>query len=405
MSSPAATNQIAWHSPAQPTGDTKRPFRQPTNGLELRQVAGLNAGNRFPLGVGSFSPPATPGMATPFALRIRDDGAVTVVPGPNGVYLDTELISGPSPLEDRVINVGYARFRVGPSRSTRRSRTEIVRGETPQITDPVIPATVHTYGGPDQFITRLLAARTLLADQRRAQHLDPEEIAWRAGEGQNLHWTRRKDHWNIGQVCIASADLPWQPRVDQPWDLSDYNRGLLNALSVLPSVPVTADLNVGPLGITGPRPAVLACARQLIATLATVSPPSETSLTILADPDLRSDWSWVQNLPHTRSNPASARGTDAQPLVLIDRAEQRHDTSLALSFGGRGGANVIMLAESAHELPPICAAVLDLAPDNAASVLNYRDGWTVQQATPNGISELLASQIADNLAARSESSS
>lgn len=384
MRSTAVTNR---HLGDQPTPLQQQPCAQ------LRQIAGLTAGTTTPLPCGDFRFGTGQDDPNGFSLRVGDDFSVIVIPGPSGILLDTDLVTRPSPLAGRTINAVTARFRVEGIRQQRPSRELILAGPCPALIDPVVQAISAPTSGPSNLATRLRRAQSDVALQRRQQHPDPEEINWKTRSGRNQHWRRRSDHWNLSQVSIANADLAWLPRIDQPHRLSHDDQLTLSQHSVLPSVPVIADLGVGPLGIVGPRAAALACTRQVMTNFATMSPPSQTAITVLADSNEHEDWSWAHALPHTNQ-----AGSSARPLIVVDGLKQMDDAGFGLALGPNNEANVVVLATTRSELPPSCAVVMQLHNDATATIYNYRDGWTADRATPQGISDVLASQIAHRLA-------
>ncbi len=285
----------------------------------------------------------------------------------------------------------------------RRPPTPDIR-KAPATSFPTLPAptvplalvphmTVAEAGlAKDHLAERLLRARADLATQRRNQHPNPEDIARRARAGSALCWNRRSDHWHFGQVAIATADLAWQPRLDSPTDLSETERTLVHGLSTLPSVPVTADLRVGPLGIVGSRQATLACARHIMTSMATLSSSDYLTITVLADANRRGSWDWAHRLPHT-----GGASESAMPLLIVDGIEQLNDNGFGMALTDPGGVGAVLLANDARSLPPTCSTVMILHETGTATILNHRDGTTVSGATPHGISTTLAMETAAHL--------
>lgn len=411
--------------------------------IEFRQIAGLTAGETMNLAPGSYDFGSDDSNAATFSLEIGADcSTIFVVPGESGVFLDVDLITERTPLNGRTINAGSARFRVGTPRPVSRDRRSVIAGGAPQIEIPTISAEFptgapqqlsglipkpdlrpSTLGGflnrsrrdvspsgrssgslsqlanPNHLIDRLLVVRAQLAEQHREQHPDPEEIARRARIGPKLAWHRRSDHWHFGQVSIATADIAWQPRLDDRNSLSDYQRDLVRTLGILPSVPVTADLRVGPLGIVGPRAAALACARHVLTYLATLSSPDHLTISVLADDDRKQSWDWAHKLPHTNRSAISAT-----PLLVIDGVEQLNDNGFGMALTEPGGVGSILLADDTRSLPSTCATVLILDKSGTAEVLHHRNGLSVSGATPHGISTRLASDTAIRLMAANNES-
>lgn len=404
MSSTAAANQPSELTPDALTKQTV-PHMMSASGLELRQVAGLTAGDSMPLPPGSYDFGSGNGHSKSghdasdrshtershtvgFSLDVALDSTVIVRPGASGIHLDTQRITEAVDLAQQTINVGSARFRVGTPRPHKRRRDEIVAGSAPQIHEPVISPTdppsireLDRAGQLNKFSWQLRQARTNLADQRRAQHPDPEEVLYRANVGSSLSWHRRSDHWHFGQVSVATADLPWQPRLEPGSFETEHAYETIRSLSTLPSVPVLADLRVGPLAIVGSRAARLACARHIMTSLATLSSPEFVAMTVLAEGSDVDDWQWAHTLPHTRATTGSAL-----PVMIVDGLAQLQDNNFGMALTEPGGIGVVLLADDIRALPPTCATIMRISSDGSATVLNHRDGWSTSQATPHGIS-------------------
>ncbi len=265
----------------------------------------------------------------------------------------------------------------------------------PPVPSALVPHMTVAEAGlaKDHLAERLLRARADLATQRRDQHPNPEDIARRARAGSALCWNRRSDHWHFGQVAIATADVAWQPRLDNSANLSETERALVHGLSTLPSVPVTADLRVGPLGIVGSRQATLACARHIMTSMATLSSSDYLTITVLADADRRGSWDWAHRLPHT-----GGASESAMPLLVVDGIEQLNDNGFGMALTDPGGVGAVLLANDVRSLPPTCSTVMILHETGTATILNHRDGTTVSGATPHGISTTLAIETATHLA-------
>lgn len=445
MSSPAATSQHLC-----------LPDALKQQGFELRQIAGLTSGETIILTAGSYDFGTDRTGNVGFSLEIGDDSSITIVPGSSGIHLDSKLVFEKQKLGNEIINVGSARFQVGSARPTARNRRELIAGSTPQIHEQTIrvleaeqaldagtalanerprlrssnvgPSSNSITGflarraaasteplhsqreatarsampaqslpgvstNPTGFVDRLLAARSDLGEQRRSQHPNPEELARRAKHGKALTWHRDTDHWHFGLVGLATADLPWQPHFDDPTHLTDYQSDLARSVGTLPSVPVIADLGAGPVGIVGSRAARLACARHLMTALATLSSPNDLQISVRATEDCHEDWTWAAQLPHVTSSIDLARA-----LVVIDDERQFENSASGLTVAASAGVGTILLADDVASLPPRCATVMVLHESGLATIRNHRDGSTVTNATPHGISTRLASETASNLA-------
>ena len=404
------------------TGDVYVDTRHDT-GVELRQIAGLTAGATMRLSDGSYQfgqsesnhrglnegQPAQVG----FALTVKEN-ETWIEAGAVDVTLNGEAIDGPTKVGDAVIEVGSARFLVArPRRPVRRRQTnndEFIPAErlieVPDLADlsssqsgrgrssllSVLRG--HSQSDPAaELLTQLVRAqREEVIGQRRASHPHPEEIVYRARNARSVAWDRPIDHPKFGQVPVAFADIAWRPQFDRPDRVPTSASDAFAHLQTLPSVPIVADLRVGPLGIIGSRASVLSVARNVMLTLATVSSPDDLTIAVLADEARASQWSWADTLPHN-----IPEGAQAFPILVVDGLHHASDPALEGALASTGEFGCILLGDDIEELPSVCSTVVLIDDGGTATVIDNRTGATTMGSTPLGLSLDLASVAVNSL--------
>ncbi|GAB7193276.1 FtsK/SpoIIIE domain-containing protein [Kineococcus sp. NUM-3379] len=136
-----------------------------------------------------------------------------------------------------------------------------------------------------------------LAAEHAARHRDAPDavtvLRVARGPGSRL-WERGADAGDALELRLGTGDVP----------ASTCSLDGDAAASVLHAVPVTVRLpEVGVLGVSGPRGAVLGCARSLLGQVATWHGPDEVAVAVLSaagDEDAAADWGWAAWLPHAR---------------------------------------------------------------------------------------------------------
>jgi len=112
------------------------------------QLAGLPGGDSRLLPQGVFGFSSSPLSENSFSLDVSETGGVTVRPGVSPVVIDNVRIVGPTPLTDRILNAGSARYAIGqlpPSGiptdpSMTRQRTRATTGSSNRsVTPPSLP--------------------------------------------------------------------------------------------------------------------------------------------------------------------------------------------------------------------------------------------------------------------------
>ncbi len=389
--------------------------------VQLRQVAGLTAGDTINLPSGQFEfgekPAGTDGgtetdhdEATAFSLNVDESGDVIIDPGESPVRLDGRRISTSHRVGQQTIDVGSARFvalRAGDrARSNLGSTPRLMPRSIviPRLKEPTVPQGNWRKRG-DRRVSDTEAlrsandeARDLIAaeGQRQAQerwtvHLDPTRISDLLEIGPGALWQRPAGHWHFGSAAIAAADLTWRPEL--VGDTSRLDDPELLAYGVIPSAPLVADLRQGPLGIVGLRAAALAVARHVIVTFATASPASDLELAVLTTDLGDADWAWTTGLPHTSGDDSG----NPMPVIVVDDLRILADDSIRGAIQDPRSAGAILIADHLEDLPNYCSTTIVIARNGTAVVSDHRSGTRMTNATPIGISGTTAEAATSRL--------
>lgn len=370
-----------------PTGEAALDDRHlRTTRLELRQVAGLGAGGRLELTPGSWEiGPAGDAThldqgepdAVGFTLEVDDDYRVTLVPGEHPVRLGDEPLLEPTPLGDRIIDAGTARFVVGRPRPTRRrGGGDVPAGQVdPWVLDP-LPRS----GALGSGLASLVA-------QRRRFHLAPDDLRHRIETGRAHLWGRGVEHPLFGTAVVGVVDV----------DLAVTADGL-GRPGGSRALPVAVDLLRTATVLAGQRRQQLAVARHLLLSLAATVHPRDLRIGLRSE---RADLAFVRTLPH-----AAERST----AIGVGRRQRRPRTLLVIDRSGANGGvrpgdlepgpDMAVLALGVERGPiPEGAGAIGVTGDASLSVRCCRSGEIVRGATPIGIGADLATELADRLAA------
>ncbi|MEL7158583.1 MAG: hypothetical protein AAFN30_18575, partial [Actinomycetota bacterium] len=192
-------------------------------------------------------------------------------------------------------------------------------------------------------------------------------------------------------VSVMVADLPWLPDFDDIGAIPDSVGYQLQPLLSLPSVPVVADLMVGPLGIVGSRAAAMACARHLLVSLYAAS-TDDLRLHVVAATDQREAWEWSRALA-----PAAplAMADNEQSVVLIDGMDLFPQAGFEHEDAIERRVSAVILAEAVDQLPAYCGTVLQIADAGTGILTNHRGDMI--HGTPIGISTSIAEGLATDL--------
>ncbi len=241
-----------------------------------------------------------------------------------------------------------------------------------------------------EFLEDIRDIRRDQADQHRALHPHPVETEYRLKCGGTGLWNRESHHSLFGRVAIAYADLAWSPLFDNPDAIPARLRPHIAAISTLPSVPVTANLPIGPLGIFGDRASALAVARQALLAIATTSKPTNFELGVFANDEFVDDWEWINQLPES----FFAASGNSQPFVFADgihgyrRAGELHPIA-------QREAGVVVVTETVDSLPADCGTVIQVDEYGYCRVTNHLGEMI--DATPLGVTEQFAEETSKTI--------
>ncbi len=452
--------------------------------LEMRQVAGLTAGSMMKLTVGRAFEFNESNEGGSFSLRVLENGEVVVHPGSARAVIDEIEVDEPMIMGDALLNVSSACFSVRRPRppASSESRMEAIGAAFASISAISVPAIGSDEPlSPDQlmgsrlgtiinrnpltrgavgssawnFLQSIRRTRSVVAERHRLMHPDPEELKTRLSRLDPGLWERSGDHPLFGRFSVGYASIPWEPKFDNPELIPEMLHESIVDMSLLPWVPVTANLLYGPLGIVGKRAARLAACRHAILSLATLSMPGDIQFAIRSGKNTATSWNWARALPPilsagddspyvvtiidgadgARVNEAARReANDRPPAGTGDAgdvsAEDVDTTEAAVAVDAEavvvdphpttevpvidpadvGGADelgvlgsvraqtpgYIVLAETVDELSRPCGTVLQIESDGTGSVTNHLNETI--QVTPIGVTEAFAHDMATRIA-------
>ena len=401
--------------------DIDHDLAYPAASLELRQIAGLTAGIDLELDRAGHEF-AEGDQSVAFTITVDDRDRALLVPGAMAVKLDTQPVSEPTLIGWGAIDVGSARFVVRPRRSFPRAdewlaqRDAFDRPEMEIEVPPTLGVLVtapaepnrgrrrfgrHRSGGADapvetlnaeswEFIDRIRAARADLTDRERYLHPDPAELMVRTRSRAPILGIRPPGHPLFAKVGVIVADMPWMPNFDDIRAIPDSLGRYLQPLMSLPSIPIAADLLVGPLGIVGSRAAAAACARHIILSLHALS-TADLRVHIAASPERAPVWDWAYDLAvHDEINL-----DHGFPVVVVDGVENFGRYGLTHPDAIEHRVGVVILTDSIDDLPNYCGSVLQV--DRSGSALLTNHLGHVIAGTPVGVADDFARHLADDL--------
>ncbi|MDH3300920.1 MAG: hypothetical protein OES24_10475 [Acidimicrobiia bacterium] len=468
---------------AGPTDDAEDGITTDDTYLEMRQVAGLTAGSMMKLTVGRAFEFNESNEGGSFSLRVLENGEVLVHPGTARAVLDEVEVDEPMLIGDGLLNVSSACFSVRRPRppASRESRMESIGATFASISAITVPALgAEEPLPPDQltgsrlgtivnrnpltrgavgrsawnFLQSIRRTRSVVAERHRLLHPDPEELKTRLSRLDPGLWERSRGHPLFGRFGIGYANIPWEPRFDNPELIPEVLHEPILEMSLLPWVPVTANLLYGPLGIVGKRTVRLAACRHAILSLAALTMPGEVQFAVRSGKNTATSWNWARALP-----PVMSAGDDSPYVVtVIDGAEgarldetareATYDEAIVHDPAATGEVPVvrvdgddgndtdsdgtnsddpddetdnegtdavfspdavdevgsarglipgyIVLADSVDELTQPCGTVLQIEPDGTGSVTNHLNETI--QVTPIGVTEAFAHDMATRIA-------
>jgi DNA segregation ATPase FtsK/SpoIIIE, S-DNA-T family len=207
-------------------------------------------------------------------------------------------------------------------------------------------------------------AAVVADDERASRHAfpDPAAVVAFATAPTGRLWERRPADDDFLQLRAGLHDRP-------PAVLLRYERGAPAPDDGPPrarSVPLVVDVpGAGVVGVAGPRPALLACARALLAQAAALHAPADLGVLVVTGRDEAADWEWCTWLPHTEPHPdlvapdtaprrliatdagqAEARLAELRDLVERRGAERR----AVLADGAPAGRRLLVVLDGARRL-------------------------------------------------------
>lgn len=393
----------------------------PATALELRQVAGLSAGftqilppgeHHFGTDSGSV---AGDERTRPFTITIDDDLTAWISTDAH-VRLDGQFVKKPTAVGRAVIDAGSARFVVSPSLPPIRRRngsgarfdvttqqkpsTERIRIADYQDAEPPPVAKKRRFGlrssdtpvdlESEPLMKRIYEIRQKSVDYERSLFPDLGQLKQMATAGSDhIGHVEFGDEF-FGRVPIAYGDLEWKPPVDRPDRIPRHLVAVVQRDSILPSVPLTADLSNGHLGIIGPRDACMAVVRQIAVTLRVLSPVNQISFTLLRSEGARPDWEWLDQLP--------ADDGTGLPVMFFDGMRQVSHQGMRQSLVEEGTGGAIIIDDQVRDIPSICSNVLEIYPSGAAALMDFRLGATTTRvASPLGFDLATTMEFAQHL--------
>ncbi|WP_167583783.1 FtsK/SpoIIIE domain-containing protein [Kineococcus rubinsiae] len=285
--------------------------------------------------------------------------------------------------------------------------------------------------GRDDVLRRHRAALTTEHARRHEDAPDPAALlaevvqrgtrVFERGPGDPDHLVLRV---GLGEVEATSSRVEGQP----PGSVTAETTGDAPPGARLDDVPLVVRLReVGVLGLAGPRPAVLAGARAVLAQVAAWQSPQTTSVAVVCSTSGSAAWTWATWLPHTRTVegvPAVAGREDAPRLLgalvrelrgrVADRpgAPARHvvlvvdgahalrglpELAELLRDGPAAGIHTVCLDATHSRLPAECGAVLLHGRDGAADAV-LLDAGGEHPLRPDGTGAAWAEDVARALA-------
>ncbi len=260
------------------------------------------------------------------------------------------------------------------------------------------------------FADRLAAARSRLRrlheEERAARRYlapDPAELLRIAGAGERPRapeprlWERRLSDDDALELRLGVGVIPAasQARIAQG-SLADRRLDqLVNEFSFLHQVPICLPLiQLGSLGIAGPRSAALGITWAMLAQAVTLHAPAELRLALVATPATAHDWQWLARLPHAHApneEQQNAVAVAAEPATierlltrLLDELSRRRESGSATAIpiviivdgaplvsahtalgqllrdGGPHQIIVLVLTSDWSQVPEHCAAVVEV---------------------------------------------
>lgn len=356
-------------------------YTQPSvdKGFELQQVAGLQAGGSVALRAGSYRFGQRNGSnalgegqpaAGHFGITVSPQTEATLITGQNSVQLDGIDLGAATPITTgQIITVEGARFELASRTPSLRNRS----GQATEVTAPM-PSPSKGRGVDEAIVSWGNEDRRRAGARRRQASVSPPEINRRTKQGPTAFYLDGPDAPGFGRVPIALIDAPHEFAGDLS-ALNGATKKELQRLAVLPSVPLEIDLLTESIAIEGPPAAARCVASWLALAVAVTTRPDAVGIQVQARGH-RSDWSWIDALPHPEHQPSSPLN-----VVVIDEGQ------LPASVPSRGA---IVIVEAQRRVPDGVGVTMRL---DAAGTRITRGGSMLETATPIGVSPMFALEM------------
>lgn len=272
--------------------------------------------------------------------------------------------------------------------------------------------------------------------KRRSQTPDAPAIIARSRDLLPSLYERCPDDSDFLRLRVGTADLPSLNTIKVhdggDDDLRDELDGYLGAFATVPAVPTTVSLvDHGSVGVSGDPEAALAVVRWLLIQAVTLHSPAELNVAVLAGPRGAARWSWVRWLPHLRSvrsrlpfppiggsstrveglleallEEVAEREADGEqastPALLVvvddDLELPRHRLRELFERGPAAGVHVLWAGERGEQIPYLCGAVVEVAPDRRLVRIDSSTDGTTLISSLEGLAPDIAEACARQLA-------
>ncbi|WP_322814704.1 FtsK/SpoIIIE domain-containing protein [Chloroflexus sp.] len=295
------------------------------------------------------------------------------------------------------------------------------------------------------FIDRLAMARSRLRrlheEERAARRYlapDPVELLRIAGADERSRspeprlWERRLSDDDALELRVGCGTLPASARAVVASGAPADRRidQVIAEYASLHQVPVCIPLlQLGSLGIAGPRPAVLGLAYAMLTQAAVLHAPTELRIGVIAGLATAADWQWIARLPHCQAPDATSvarsliatepQATESLLTCLLDELSRRRElpTNYQVPFlivvdsatlitthtalgqllrdGGAHRFIVVVLTDDWSHIPEHCAAMVEVD-QRMGRWTRAGEAWPVTPFQP----DLLDRREVERLAAR-----
>lgn len=343
-------------------------------GLELRQIAGLHAGGRIELPIGSYRFGPKSGATAlgngrvedaVFGLTVDPGAEVMLVIGSAPVQLDGVTITESQPIvPGQIIAAGGSRFELAANDASPSSDTN-----PPVPANP--PASSKGRKADPDVVAWANAQRRQAAVARRAAIATPFDISHRSKVGPSAFFLDTAASPGFGQVPIGFVDSPYT----FTGNLSTVNgptKKHLHTIEILPSTPVMIDLLTESVAVVGTRQTARAVATWIALAVAVTSRPDAAGIMLCARGQ-RGDWSWIDAVPHP-----DELATSPLNVVVFD------ETDSPDAVPQRG---TVVVVEQDQAIPNGVGAIIELAKNGPTF---SSGGERVTGMTPIGVSSMFA---------------